>query len=250
MKHLLLIVLALILNNSLAQRTKRVVVDDYDLFARHEYYVLRKDKSVKHGRYTSVWVNGSPRQEGYYNYGKKDSLWVYYHLMKPIVNSRGLYKDGNKIGVWEYFDDKGKIMNRYDHSLNYLSYTNFVDTAKTHLYRLKDSLGFIDTLIQSKIDRPPIYLVGEQIIFQIIQNHIIYPQKAIGQNIYGTVRIGFFVTADGKAIDHEIIKGIGGGCDEEALRVVKLIPDEWSPAIHKGRIIEARVVIPITFQLN
>ena len=232
-----------------AQKTKKVVVDDYDLFARHEYYVLKKDKTIKHGPYKSTWVNGIPRQEGFYTFGKKDSLWVYYNR-KAIVASRGYYEDGKKVGVWEYFDDKGNIINRYDHTSRYLSYTTFVDTAKTHLIRLVDSTRMKDSVLDVKLDRAPIYLEGDKNKFRAIQENIKYPLEAIELNIFGTVRIAFYVTADGFAIDHEVIQGIGGGCDEEAMRVVKLIPDEWAPAIYKGYIVEARVVVPITFVLN
>lgn len=250
MKHLLGIIFILSLGFSYSQRTKKITVDDYDLFAKHEYYVLRKDKSVKHGPYKSTWVNGNPRQEGFYHMGEKDSLWIYYNRMKPIVGSRGYYRDGKKIGIWEYFDDRGNILNRYDHTERFLSYSTYEDTTKIHGVRISDSLRLNDTIIETKLDFPPVYLEGEKNKFRIIQDNIVYPSSAIRENVFGTVRIEFFITKDGNAVDHKIIKNIGGGCDEEALRVVKLIPNEWSPGILDGKIVEARVIVPITFVLN
>ncbi|UKN00169.1 TonB family protein [Paracrocinitomix mangrovi] len=227
-----------------AQKTKKVVIEDYDLFARHEYYVLKKDKSIKHGVFKSTWVNGNPRLEGYYKNGKKDSLWTYFHQYKPIVCSRGYYEEDKKIGVWEYFDSKGKIMNRYDHSTHQLSYTTFVDTVKTYELRINDST------FEAKPQQPPIFLEGETVKNRVIQENISYPQEAITNNIFGTVHVSFFVNNEGQATDHQIIKSIGGGCDEEALRVVMLIPDEWAPAIYNGTVVESKVIVLITFVLN
>ena len=233
-----------------AQKTKKVIVDDYDLFAKHEYYVLKKDKTIKHGPYKSTWVNGNPRQAGFYHMGRKDSLWIYYNRLKAIVGSRGYYENGKKVGVWEYFNDKSEIINRYDHSNMFLSYTTFKDTNKTYNIRLKDTLSLQDTIIDVKLDQSPIYLEGEKNKFRTIQDNIVYPQVAIEQNIFGTVHIAFYVTEEGYAVDHEVVKSIGGGCDEEALRVVKLIPDNWAPAIYKGELVQAKVTVYITFVLN
>ena len=223
---------------------KKYIVDDYDLFAKHEYYVLKKDRSVKHGAYKSTWVNGNPRQEGFYYFGEKDSLWIYYNRLKALVASRGYYEKGEKVGIWEYLDDDGKIMNRYDHSFKFLSYTTFQDTVLAHTIRMPD------TTFEVKLDRSPVYLEGERNKFRIIQDNIVYPTTAIQQNVFGTVMVSFYINTEGKAVDYELLKKIGGGCDEEALRVVKLIPNEWVPAVYKDRYVEARIVMPITFQLN
>lgn len=227
-----------------SQKTKKVIVDDYDLFCRHEYTVLKKDKEVKHGPYKSTWVTGNPREEGYYSFGKKDSLWTYFNPFKPVIACRGYYEDGKKVGVWEYFDEKEAIMNRYDHSARYLSYSTFKDTILKHTVRLTD------TTFEAKLQRPPIYLLGEKTKFRTLQDNIVYPAKAIEDNVFGTVMVAFYVDLDGNAVDHEIIKRIGGGCDEEALRVVKLIPNEWIPGVYANKEVEVRVIIPITFQLN
>jgi Gram-negative bacterial TonB protein C-terminal len=247
----LFIILLIVLSTSVnAQRTKKITVDDYQLFAKHEYYVLKKDKSIKHGSYKSAWINGNPRQEGFYSMGMKDSLWIYYNRSKALVGSRGYYKHGLKVGLWEYFDDLGKIMNQYDHSLRHLNYTTFEDTVKTHYILSSDTIANKDTLLEVTLQRAPIYLEGEKTKFRIIQDNITYPKNAINNNYFGTVKIAFYITLDGRAIQHKVIQSVGGGCDEEALRVVKLIPDEWAPAVYDNKLVVARVIIPITFQLN
>lgn len=229
---------------SFSQKLKDVVEEDYDLFCRNEYTVLKKDKTVKHGTYKSTYVSGNPRVEGYYSFGKKDSLWIYFNPFKPIVSSRGHYKDDNKVGVWQYFDDKEQPMHLYNHSTGVLNFTTYTDTNKTHILRINDSL------VETKVARPAFFLLGEKHKMRIVRDNIVYPKSAIEDNIFGTVIVSFFVDKYGIAKDHFISKSIGGGCDEEALRVVKLLPNEWVPAIYNNALAEAQVSVLITFQLN
>ena len=228
-----------------SQKLKSIVEDDYDLFCRSEYTVLKKNKTVKHGRYKSYYVSGNPREEGYYKLGEKDSLWTYFHHSKPLMTSRGYYESGKKIGVWDYFDDKEQSRHRYNHSTGALLFTTFKDTAKTHSVRITK-----DSIIATKVTRPAIFLLGEKTQLRIIRNNIEYPQEAIELNLYGTVLVEFFIDKYGVAIDHRVTQSVGGGCDEEALRVVKLIPDEWIPGVYDNELRELLVLIPITFVLN
>lgn len=240
----ILALLLILTCSAFSQKLKDVVEEDYDLFCRNEFTVLKKDKSVKHGVYKSIYVNGNPRLEGFYKFGSKDSLWVYFDPFKPVIAARGNYKENKKVGVWQYFDDKEQPMHLYNHSTGVLNFTTYVDTNKTHFVRLNDSI------IETKVNRPPFYLLGEKNKMRIVRDNIVYPQTAINDNIYGTVIVSFFINKYGVAIDHEISQSIGGGCDEEAMRVVKLLPNEWVPGIYKNALCDVQVFIPITFQLN
>lgn len=78
--------------------------------------------------------------------------------------------------------------------------------------------------------------------------NIRYPQKAINAEIEGKVFVTFVVTSDGSVDDVKLLKGIGYGCDEEALRVVKSMPS-WTPGKNGGRAVKVRMNIPIIFKL-
>lgn len=78
--------------------------------------------------------------------------------------------------------------------------------------------------------------------------NIKYPQKAINQDIEGKVFVTFVVTSSGDVDDVKLLKGIGYGCDEEALRVVKSMP-KWIPGKNGGREVKVRMNIPIVFKL-
>lgn len=78
--------------------------------------------------------------------------------------------------------------------------------------------------------------------------NIKYPQKAINQDIEGKVFVTFVVTSSGEVDDVKLLKGIGYGCDEEAIRVVKAMP-KWTPGKNGGREVKVRMNIPIVFKL-
>ena len=76
-----------------------------------------------------------------------------------------------------------------------------------------------------------------------------YPDNARENNIEGRVIVKFVVDKKGRIKDAHIIKSIGGGCDEEALRVVKNMP-RWKPGRNKGKRIKVWYTLPIVFKLQ
>jgi TonB family protein len=81
-----------------------------------------------------------------------------------------------------------------------------------------------------------------------LMQNIHYPQKAIDKNIEGKVYVKFVVNEDGSISDVTIIKGIGGGCDEEAKRVVMAMPN-WSPGMQNGKKVKVMFTLPVLFKL-
>ncbi|MCB0698906.1 MAG: energy transducer TonB [Chitinophagaceae bacterium] len=86
-------------------------------------------------------------------------------------------------------------------------------------------------------------------INQYLAKHIRYPQMARNANISGRVLVSFVVNEDGSVQDARVERGIGGGCDEEALRVVKNMPN-WKPGIQNGRAVRVLFTLPIVFRLE
>lgn len=76
-----------------------------------------------------------------------------------------------------------------------------------------------------------------------------YPDMARAANIQGRVIISFVVNEDGSISDAKILRGIGGGCDEEALRVVNAMP-HWKPGKQNGQAVKVLFTLPITFVLQ
>jgi len=75
-----------------------------------------------------------------------------------------------------------------------------------------------------------------------------YPLRATRQEVQGKVYVEFVIDLLGEPSQLKIIKGIGAGCDEEALRVIA--KSRWEPGRQRGRPVNVRMVIPITFRLE
>jgi TonB family protein len=82
-----------------------------------------------------------------------------------------------------------------------------------------------------------------------LQTNLTYPEAARKANLQGKVFVQFVVQEDGSISDVEILKGIGGGCDEEAVRVIANSP-KWNPGKQKGIAVKQRMSVPIAFNLG
>ena len=89
---------------------------------------------------------------------------------------------------------------------------------------------------------------GYAAFYKFVSENIKYPAPARRMRIEGRVYVEFIVNKDGKISDAKTVKGIGGGCDEEAERIVLAAPS-WNPAKQRGRPVRQRMVLPITFKL-
>src|SRR5690606_22080315 len=84
---------------------------------------------------------------------------------------------------------------------------------------------------------------------RMVHNNIKYPQSALYNRTEGVVVVGFTIDSRGKLQNLKIIKGIGNGCDEEALRVLT-IPAKWLPAMQNGYPTDEEIEYSITFKLK
>ncbi|AWW29394.1 energy transducer TonB [Echinicola strongylocentroti] len=82
-----------------------------------------------------------------------------------------------------------------------------------------------------------------------LSKNLKYPTQARRMGIEGTVYVVFVVNTDGSIQDVGILRGIGGGCDEEAMRVVRNAPN-WQPGKQRGRPVRVKMRLPIRFKLS
>lgn len=95
----------------------------------------------------------------------------------------------------------------------------------------------------------PSYPGGPEALYKFLGQNIKYPKAARDKNIQGNVFLSFMVNADGTIEDIKVVKGIGGGADEEAVRVLKLMK-KWNPAVKDGEPVRAAYSIPVKFTLT
>ena len=105
----------------------------------------------------------------------------------------------------------------------------------------------------AKLDNAEVFVVVEELPeliggLEAIQQDLQYPKIAKMAGIEGRVLIEFTVDAQGKVVNPKVIRGIGAGCDEEALRALQVAT--FKPGIQDGKAVPVKMSIPVTFRLN
>lgn len=90
---------------------------------------------------------------------------------------------------------------------------------------------------------------GMQAFYKYVSDNLKYPAQARRMGIEGKVFVQFVVDRDGSLSEVQAIRGIGAGCDEEAVRVIQGAP-KWNPGKQRGRPVRVRMILPITFKLG
>jgi TonB family protein len=103
--------------------------------------------------------------------------------------------------------------------------------------------------IFTAVEQNPEFIGGQAKMYQFLGENIKYPQAAQRANVSGRVFVKFIVEDDGSIGDVEVIKGIGFGCDEEAIRVVKSMP-RWKPGVQNGKNVRVYYNMPIVYRLD
>lgn len=231
----------------------------------------------------------APITETFYNYHNltyqrlKDIYWKRREDRQNlhrnwIVSSLNFERDGQRINAvyWtkeSYFrpslneqqsmdikyemiiDENGKIV-----SLKELEIKNFgrykvlpdstllTDTAVA-ANALESNTGDSQIYDYSVVDVPPVFAGGQKEWAKFISSNLKYPARARDNNIEGKVMVAFIVDKDGSIRDVKLRQGIGYGCDEEAVRLLKSSPP-WKPGMVKGNPVSTYCVQPVSFQLR
>jgi len=216
MSKLIFLLLIFIPNFLIGQPTKKVTDKD----SHETYFVLKSDKTTRHGEYKKFNYNNRLLVKGYYKLGVKDS-------------------------IWESFDFDGNLSVKYDYTNNKLITHNPGDFAEGREFRILNESDS-DTILS----RIPIFLYGDYYIFSVIIENLHYPASARENGIMGKVYVLFTIDKAGKASNFHVNTPLGYGMDEESIRVLKLIPDNWLPGLLNDRPVDVEVSFPINFTLK
>jgi periplasmic protein TonB len=99
------------------------------------------------------------------------------------------------------------------------------------------------------VEQAPEFVNGLNAMYKFLKENMKYPAVARENGIEGSVYVGFVVGKDGTIRDVKVKRGIGGGCNEEAIRVVELMP-KWNPGKQNGKAVNVSFTIPIKFKLD
>jgi protein TonB len=100
-----------------------------------------------------------------------------------------------------------------------------------------------ETLKYTVPESGPEFPGGDDSLKKYFERNIKYPDV----NVRGSVYISFYIETNGSVTNISVVKALGGGCDEEAIRLVKLMP-KWKPAMQNGKTVRKKVTIPVKFK--
>lgn len=98
------------------------------------------------------------------------------------------------------------------------------------------------------VENQPEFPGGLEAFYEFVGNEIKYPSAARRLGIEGKVFVQFVVDKTGDVTNIEVVRGIGAGCDEEAVRVMNMVPN-FIPGKQRGRAVKVRMVVPIYFKM-
>ncbi len=99
------------------------------------------------------------------------------------------------------------------------------------------------------VEQMPTYPGGLKALYGYFGKKMKYPSQARKMGIEGRVTVTFVIDKDGSVTDIKLLRGIGGGCDEETIRILKNLP-KWNPGKQRGKAVKVQMTLPINFKLN
>lgn len=210
----------------------------------YEQHVVYPDKALKEKKEGTVRVKFTLLENG-------------KAINPSIVETSGSELDQEAMRLfrlleWIPGEKDGKKVNTY----HFVSFTFDIDKYK----KFTKKRGFVKPKIDKKAppdttmeiferpDKVADYYMGEEALADFIRSTLEYPQVAKQQNLQGVVELSFVVEQDGRVSNISIVRGVGGGCNEEAISLIG--ETRWKPAVHKGKTVRSRYRYAIQFTLE
>ena len=217
--------------------------------------------TLLHGEYKSWWDDGSIREQGFYQYGRKHGIWLEKEPAQG-KSASGDYLNQRKSGLWTQLDTSGMIESVHTwedgkkHGKFFL-YNSAGEKTNEGLYRN-------DTLIAELFKQPVIkkpYLKNcennvitdvhdctDVLLPQYIYSALKYPAQARKNKIEGSVVAQWDISANGSVQNIRVPQSLSNEIRDEVVRVLKNMPD-WNPALKDGVPVKWTVTLPINFGL-
>lgn len=123
------------------------------------------------------------------------------------------------------------------------------DTEVEEYIPVEEEEEIVELQIFTVVESMPEFPGGTGELYKYLGNSIKYPPLAKESGIQGRVFVNFVVEPNGTISNVKVLRGIGGGCDEEAIRVVQAMPT-WKPGKQRGKAVRVSYNLPIKFTLQ
>jgi TonB family protein len=162
------------------------------------------------------------------------SKFIGIHEFPAILTTRENDKE-IQVEIWEYEGSLGFMVKHPEPDDLYPKLDTFP----------QDTSGEIFVVVED----PPRFMGGDEARIKYLSENVTYPEEARAKGIQGTVFVTFVVETDGSVTDVRLLRGIGGGCDEEAIRLIENMPN-WIPGKQRGQAVRVQFNMPIRFTLK
>lgn len=148
--------------------------------------------------------------------------------------------------VIEVVSDDKEIVNEVTFNAEVTEDTKNIEIAPVKIEEEEDET---ETQIFTVVENDPEFPGGMEALYKYLAQNIKYPQLARDNNITGKVYVTFVVERDGSIANPRVLRDIGGGCGQEAIRVVKSMP-KWTPGKQRGKAVRVQFNLPVNFSLK
>lgn len=213
------------------------------------------------GPVVDMFPNGRLQMKGAYKLMKKEGEFTTYYN-NGNVESSGMFQDNVPVGVWKFYNPDGtlktetsefQLPKKFEQTEKFEADSRVTfetyPALKTISYNGSSRTRIPKEKLYMLVEVPPEPIGGIAKLYSFVKKNTRYPVEARKQGITGNVMVQFIVEMDGSLSNLEVKKGIGGGCDEEAIRVITLHGKEvgWRPATQNGKPVKVRYVMPVKF---
>ena len=183
-----------------------------------------------------------PEKQEYFIEEKKETS------MKSATETKANSEQFTNLKVSETDSSKMKTQDELS-TTTVATTTHKTDSTNTNTEPLPITTGTNNTTSTfiTWAQKMPEFPGGEADMMKYLKKNIRYPGQALAENITGTVYLSFIINTEGKVSQVKILKGIGGGCEEEAVRVVKSMP-VWEPGKQNGNPVNVQLTLPVSFK--
>ncbi|MFB9844871.1 energy transducer TonB [Mucilaginibacter ginsenosidivorans] len=216
--------------------------------------VKRYSKDTLKGVQTYNYPNGKLYHSDFYNIERKR------YEIAELRDSTGKVLTSNGNGTAVLYDQKFKLMTDEGPIVNGVregEWRGSVNDSVTYVCLYKDNKGttgksfersgVVHEFTQAEIE--PTYEGGLDKFYNYLVHNIHYPKAAKKNGVAGRVFLSFIIEKDGSLSNIKVLRGIGSGCDEEAVRALQLSP-KWSPGYQYGMSVRVQYALPVGFTLK
>ncbi len=112
-----------------------------------------------------------------------------------------------------------------------------------------DTIPGAKDIVFTAVEQSPSFPGGQEAFYQYLAKNLKYPAEAVKKNVQGRAILTFVIEKDGSLTDIKVVRGLGSGTDEEAVRVLKASP-KWNPGVQNKRKVRVQYSVPINFSMD